>query len=194
MKAGQINKYVVTNAWGVVQVCHYLTLDSLWVKTSILSYLVKFFWVWVKIENTFLDFPTFKEKFSCNNAFNNKCTLKLPTSYLDNLSFWCSKIKIMNGTIFLLVGMVKDKFANFWIYSLLSPFESKDYAYTLSISGENGRAKFSHYNGQAHYMFSRIFLIRIYNFFLPNPYTIMQYLFWFSQIAQNWEGIALFEP
>ena len=97
-----------------------------------------------------------EEKFSCNNAFNNKCTLKLPTNYLDNLSFWCSKIKIMNGTIFLLVGMVKDKFANFWIYSLLSPFESKDYAYTLSITHENGRSKFSHYNGEAHYMFSRI--------------------------------------
>ena len=43
--------------------------------------------------------------------------------------------------------MVKDKFANFWIYSLLSPFESKDYAYTLSITHENGRSKFSHYNG-----------------------------------------------
>ena len=42
--------------------------------------------------------------------------------------------------------MVKDKFANFWIYSLLSPFESKDYAYTLSITHENGRSKFSHYN------------------------------------------------
>ena len=69
-----------------------------------------------------------------------------------------AKIKIMNGTIFLLVGMVKDKFANFWIYSLLSPFESKDYAYTLSITHENGRSKFSHYNGQAYYLFSRIFL------------------------------------
>ena len=125
--------------------------------------------VWLEDDkNTFWDFPTLKEKFSCNNAFNNKCTLKLPTNYLDNLSFWCSKIKIMNGTIFLLVGMVKDKFANFWIYSLLSPFESKDYAYTLSITHENGRSKFSHYNGQAHYMFSRIFLIRIYDFFLNN--------------------------
>ena len=113
----------------------------------------------MNFKNAFWDFPILEEKFSCNNAFNNKCTLKLPTNYLDNLSFWCSKIKIMNGTIFLLVGMVKDKFANFWIYSLLSPFESKDYAYTLSITHENGRSKFSHYNGQASYMFSRIFLI-----------------------------------
>ena len=44
-------------------------------------------------------------------------------------------IKIKNGTIFFLVGMVNNKFANFWIYSLLSPLETKNYAYTLSITG-----------------------------------------------------------
>ena len=41
--------------------------------------------------------------------------------------------------------MIKNKFANFWIYSLLSPLETKNYAYTLSITGERG-AKFSYYN------------------------------------------------
>ena len=72
--------------------------------------------------------------------------------------------------------MVKDKFANFWIYSLLSPFESKDYAYTLSISGKNGRAKFSHYNGQAHYMFSRIFLIHTVSNYKNRSYKTQRWI------------------
>ena len=36
-------------------------------------------------------------------------------------------IKIKNGTTFFLVGMVNNKFANFWIYSLLSLLETKNY-------------------------------------------------------------------
>ena len=41
--------------------------------------------------------------------------------------------------------MVNNKFAKFWIYSLLSLLETKKYAYTLSITGEKG-AKFSYHN------------------------------------------------
>ena len=37
--------------------------------------------------------------------------------------------------------------------------------------------------GQAHDIFSLISRIRIYEFFLPN--TIMEYLFWFSQIIKT---------
>ena len=55
----------------------------------------------------------------------------LPTNYLTDLSVWRFKekpIKIKNGTIFFLAGLVNDNFANFWIYGLLSPLETKNYA------------------------------------------------------------------
>ena len=89
----------------------------------------------------------YNEKLRWNNVCNNKFTLKLPTNSLTNLSYWMARkpIKIKNGAIFFLVGMISNKFANFWIYSLLSPLETKNYAYTLSITGEKG-AKFSYYN------------------------------------------------
>jgi len=88
-----------------------------------------------------------KHRFSCSISYGSKFTEMLPTNCLTDLSAWLFKkpIKIKNGTIFFLAGLVNDKFANFWIYGLLSPLETKNYAYTLSITGENG-AKFSYYN------------------------------------------------
>ena len=79
-----------------------------------------------------------QHRFSCSISYSNKFTEMLPTNYLTDLSVWRFKekpIKIKNGTIFFLAGLVNDNFANFWIYGLLSPLETKNYAYTLSITG-----------------------------------------------------------
>ena len=68
-----------------------------------------------------------KHRFSCSISYGSKFTEMLPTNCLTDLSAWLFKkpIRIENGTIFFLAGLVNDKFANFWIYGLLSPLETK---------------------------------------------------------------------
>ena len=68
-----------------------------------------------------------KHRFSCSISYGSKFTEMLPTNCLTDLSAWLFKkpIRIKNGTIFFLVGKVKDKFAYFWIYGLLSPLETR---------------------------------------------------------------------
>ena len=68
-----------------------------------------------------------KHRFSCSISYGSKFTEMLPTNCLTDLSAWLFKkpIRIKNGTIFFLAGLVNDKFANFWIYGLLSPLETK---------------------------------------------------------------------
>jgi len=62
------------------------------------------------------------------------------------LGTWMPKItKMNNGVNFILVGEVIGKAALFWLYIVSSPKEAKKYAYTLSVSGKNGR-KFTYYD------------------------------------------------
>ena len=81
--------------------------------------------------------------FSLNDAENNKYVANIGTSRLTHNSYWQkTHIKISDGTIFFLVGKVVNKSAHFWLYSLLSPLETKNYAYTVSIKGKD-EAKFT---------------------------------------------------
>ena len=47
-------------------------------------------------------------------------------------------IKISSEVDFFLVGKIINKIAHFWLYIMASPLQAKNYAYTLSITGENG--------------------------------------------------------
>ena len=47
-------------------------------------------------------------------------------------------IKISSEVDFFLVGKIINKIAHLWLYIMASPLQAKNYAYTLSITGENG--------------------------------------------------------
>ena len=77
------------------------------------------------------------------NVAGNKFTHFLGAKCLGK---WKPQItKIDNGVNFILVGKVIEKAALFWLYIVSSPKQAKNYAYTLSVSGENGR-KFTYYD------------------------------------------------
>ena len=61
------------------------------------------------------------------DVVDHKFIQKKTTEFLTQSSFWRANrpLKIKNGTIFFFVGKVKDKFAYFWIYGLLSPLETR---------------------------------------------------------------------
>ena len=83
-----------------------------------------------------------QHRFSCSISYSSKFTEMLPTNYLTDLSVWRFKekpIKIKNGTIFFLAGFVNDKFANFWVYGLLSPLETKVCNSLRGIGNKTGR-------------------------------------------------------
>lgn len=48
------------------------------------------------------------------------------------------KIELVNGVEFFLVGTIAGSIVLFWVYIYESVHEIKNYAYTLSITGENG--------------------------------------------------------
>ena len=68
----------------------------------------------------------YNKTFSLDNV-NNKFTHLKTVEFLSQSSYWMANraYKIKNGTIFFYVGVVKDKFAYFWIYGLLSPLETR---------------------------------------------------------------------
>ena len=81
--------------------------------------------------------------FSFNDAKQINYVAKVWTKRIGPTCYWTfCQIKITNGTIFFLAGKVVNKLAYFWLYSLLSPLETKNYAYTISITGKN-EAKFT---------------------------------------------------
>ena len=83
--------------------------------------------------------------FSFNDAKQINYVAKVWTKRIGPTCYWAwqkVQIKIANGTIFFLAGKAVNKLAYFWLYSLLSPLETKNYAYTISITDKN-EAKFT---------------------------------------------------
>ena len=84
------------------------------------------------------------------NTKRKKCVVYLPI--LDDLSLLdrnARKIELIDGVDFYLVGDYSDTGEDncyFWIYFLGSPLEAKNYAYTISIEGQDRTKIFSYGN------------------------------------------------
>ena len=52
-------------------------------------------------------------------------------------SFWPTKLKATNGSVFFQVDRIMDKIMHFWVYFLGSAEEADNYAYTIFITGKS---------------------------------------------------------
>ena len=82
-----------------------------------------------------------KSSVSMINVENKKCSINLPVSSIGWIPI---KIDLIYGVDFYLVGKVVSKIMHVWIYIVGSPLEAKNYAYTMSITGEI-RDKFNYH-------------------------------------------------
>ena len=82
------------------------------------------------------------EDFFWNDATENKCAENFLINEMvcnEPSAWWPRPIKIASGISFFLIGEVGNKIAYFWLYVMASPLEAKRYAYTLSVTGKNGK-------------------------------------------------------
>jgi len=81
------------------------------------------------------------------NTMEKKCVIYLPI--LDDrsgLDGKVRKIELVNGVDFYLVGEGEEGNCYFWIYFHGSPLNAKNYAYTISVEGQDGTKIFFYSN------------------------------------------------
>ena len=71
------------------------------------------------------------------DVLSKKCVMSLPV--FSKIQGWIPrKIDLIDGVDFYLVGKVVHNIMHGWIYIVGSPFEARNYSYTLSITGNTG--------------------------------------------------------